>query len=76
MMAKEILSSIGIFSNMEIDIVCKAIYNHSSKETTHSSFDEVLINADVLQHCLYNPLFDVAEHERVRFEKLKNEFSL
>jgi HD superfamily phosphodiesterase len=76
MMAKEILSSIGIFSNMEIDIVCKAIYNHSSKETTHSSFDEVLIDADVLQHCLYNPLFDVVEHERVRFEKLKNEFSL
>ena len=30
-----------------------------SKGSEHSSFDEVLIDADVLKHCLYNPLFDV-----------------
>ena len=51
-------------------------YNHSSKETKHSSFDEVLIDADVLQHCLYNPLFAVAAHEKSRFENLKLEFGL
>lgn len=75
-MAKEILSSMDIFSNNEIEIVCNAIYNHSSKDTKHLFFDEVLIDADVLQHCLYNPLFAVAGHEKARFEHLKLEFGL
>ena len=75
-MARELLTSLGIFSDVEINLVCTAIDNHSSKGWAHSSFDEVLIDADVLQHCLYNPLFEVAEHEQVRFEKLKNEFGL
>ena len=60
----------------EIDIICKAIYNHSDKLKTHSSFSEVLIDADVMQHCLYNPFYEVADHEKVRFEKLKLEFGL
>lgn len=52
-------------------MICTAIHNHSSKASKHSSFDEVLIDADVLQHCLYNPIFDVAEHEKQRYENLK-----
>ncbi len=75
-MSKEILKSMNIFTGDEINAICNAIYNHSSKGTKHSSFDEVLIDADVLQHCLYNPLFEVDEHEKVRFEKLKYEFGL
>jgi hypothetical protein len=57
-------------------MICNAIYNHSSKDSKQSSFDEVLIDADVMQHCLYNPLFDVATHEKERFESLKIEFGL
>jgi len=49
---------------------------HSSKGSKHSFFDEVLIDADVSQHCLYNPLFDVSEHEKRRYENLKLEFRL
>lgn len=75
-MAKEILNSMNIFNDNEIEIVCNSIYNHSSKGIKHSSFDEVLIDADVLQHCLYNPLFAVAVHEKARFENLKLEFGL
>lgn len=75
-MAKEILSSLKIFTDDEIEAICNAIYNHSSKCNKHSPFDEVLIDADVLQHCLYNPLFYVAEHEKQRYEALKLEFGL
>lgn len=29
-----------------------------------------------MQHCLYNPLVEVAEHEKERFSKLKTEFEM
>ena len=60
----------------EIDVICSAIYHHSSKEITHAPFDEVLKDADVMQHCLYNPLFEVMKHEKERFGKMKEEFGL
>ncbi len=75
-LAKEILNSMEIFNKTEMEIICSSIYNHSSKEIKHSSFNEVLIDADVLQHCLYNPLLAVAVHEKARFENLKLEFGL
>ncbi|MCH5211114.1 MAG: HD domain-containing protein [Oscillospiraceae bacterium] len=73
-MAREILKEIDIFTNDETDMICDAIYNHSDKEDTHTSFTEVLIDADILQHYLYNPFLDIAEHEEKRLEKLKKEF--
>lgn len=75
-MASEILRSLNAFDDAEITIICKAIYNHSNKMETNSPFDDVLIDADVLEHCLYNPLFEVAEHEKERFEKLRSEFGI
>lgn len=35
-----------------------------------NSLDEVLKDADVMQHILYNPLVEVKEHEKVRFLKI------
>ncbi len=75
-MAKEILMSLEIFSDNEINIICSAIYNHSDKQQIHSSFDELLKDADVMQHVLYNPLFDIKESERKRFDKIKDELDL
>jgi hypothetical protein len=75
-MAREILTSLQSFTDDEIDMICTAIYNHSSKGSKDSSFDELLIDVDVLQHCLYNPLFDVSKHEKQRYENLKLEFGL
>ena len=54
-------------------MISQAIYHHSDKADVDSSFDEVLKDADVLQHCLYNLLADVAEHEKKIFEQLKRE---
>lgn len=75
-MAREILDDMKIFAENEVDIICSAIYNHSSKGVTHSPFDEVLKDADVLQHCLYNPLFEVMEKEKARYEKIKSELGI
>lgn len=75
-MARGILLSLQCFTEDEIDMIGNAIHSHSDKNSKQSSFGEVLIDADVLQHCLYNPLFDVAEHEKRRYENLKLEFGL
>lgn len=75
-MAREILESFSAFEPQEMDLICNAIYHHSSKGKTHDSFSEVLIDGDVMQHCFYNPLFEVAEKEKARYEKLKAEFEI
>lgn len=75
-MAREILASIGIFSEDEIEVICGAIHSHGDKGGKHSPFDEVLIDADVLHHCLYDPEAPVLEREKARFEALKKEFGL
>lgn len=75
-MAREILEELNIFTYTEIEIICGAIYKHSDKAEKHAPFVEVLIDADVLQHCLYDPLIPVAEHEYKRFNDLKTEFGL
>ena len=50
LLAREVLNKLKISTDGEIDIICTAIHNHSSKGNVHSAFDEVLIDADVLQH--------------------------
>ena len=75
-LAREILSELQLTNPIETDMICSAIHNHSSKGSTHAAFDEVLIDADVLQHCIYNITLPIMEHEKARFEKLKKEFGL
>ena len=75
-MAKEILTSLMITNEEETNMICDSIYTHSEKEVVHSDFNEVLIDADVFQHCLYNPMFEVRAHEKNRYEKLKLEFGI
>lgn len=75
-MAKEILTSLEITNEDETKVICDAIYTHSEKELVHPNFNEVLIDADVLQHCLYNPMIEIMPHEKTRYEKLKTEFGI
>jgi predicted hydrolase (HD superfamily) len=75
-LAREILTSLRITNDDETKEICNAIYTHSEKEVLHSDFNEVLIDADVFQHCLYNPMFEIMAHEKNRYEKLKFEFGI
>jgi len=76
LLAREVLNKLKITTDDEIDVICSAIHNHSSKGSIHSAFDEVLIDADVLQHCLFNFTMPIAEWEKVRFANLAKEFAL
>ncbi len=75
-LARDILTSLNVTNEHETKMICDAIYSHSDKVLAHSNFDEVLKDADVLQHCLYNPLFEIKPHEKDRYEKLKSEFGI
>lgn len=75
-MARNILDSLDVFSEEEKNLICTAIYNHSNKSIVHESLDEILKDADVMQHVLYNPLFDIKQHEQTRFSFLKKELDL
>ncbi len=75
-MSRDILESLKIFADDEISLICSAIYNHSDKSIVHGVLDEILKDADVMQHVLYNPLFDIREHEQERFEFLMSEFGV
>ncbi|MBR4084982.1 MAG: HD domain-containing protein [Lachnospiraceae bacterium] len=75
-MAREILENLKIFSEEEIENICTAIYRHSDKAITHAALDEILKDADVLQHVMYNPLFEVKQTEQARYEKLASELRI
>ena len=68
--AEKILRPLGLFSDHEIEIIAAAISNHSAKNKVANTYDEILKDADVLHHCLYNPGFPVAEHEKERFQNI------
>ncbi len=74
-MARQILRSMDLFSKEETDKICTAILLHSDKRTVHGALDEVLKDADVMQHCMFDPGY-VSKKEKERFEKLCREFGL
>ena len=75
-LAKEILDELQITTSKETEMICSAIHNHSTKNGNFSAFDEILIDADVMQHVLYNYSAPIMEHEKARFAKLTKEFNL
>lgn len=75
-LARQILEEMSLTTENETNLIYSAIRNHSSKATIHSAFDELLKDADVLQHYLYNPLFPVMEHEKCRLQNLLTELGI
>ena len=74
-LSRSMLHSLELFEENEIEVICMAIYHHSDKAVFHNPLDEILKDADVMQHVLYNPLFAVKEQEKVRFAALQAEFA-
>lgn len=75
-LAREILTTLQLTNEEETQLICDAIYTHSEKGVVHADFNEVLVDADVFQHCLYNPMLKVRKSEKDRYEKLKLEFGI
>ena len=74
--ATEILKTINQYNDEEIKIITTAISRHSDKFATHEPYDELLKDADVLDHCFYNPDFPIAEHEIFRYKNLLMELGI
>lgn len=72
---RELLREMAITSDEETDMICSAVYNHSDKSTIHSDFDEIIKDADVMQHWLRNPK-EPMWYGKERTEKLCLEFGL
>ena len=75
-LARGILEELGCFGPNEIEVICHAIEHHSDKEGIHGPFDELLKDADVLQHYLYNTLFPVIEKEKGRLSVVLDELGV
>jgi len=74
--AEAILKAMGGYSDEEIEIITTSISRHSDKTSIHDPYDELLKDADVMDHCLYNADFPIAEWEMLRYENLCTEFGL
>ena len=75
-LAREILGKIKLADEAETELICSAIYHHSDKLVIDTPMDEVLKDADVIHHCMYDLSKTIKEKEQVRFEKLCAEFGL
>ena len=74
-MARQILQEAGIFSEEEIGRICQAIFFHSDKKMENGPLEEILKDADVMQHCLYDPGY-VAKKEKERYKKIRKELGI
>jgi uncharacterized protein len=74
--AEQILGELGCFGPDEIAAVCGAIARHSAKAEQDGAMDELLKDADVLQHFLYNPTLPVQEGEQDRLTQILEELTV
>ena len=74
--ARKILNELNCFNEEEIDTICVSIFNHSSKQDVGNVYDEILKDADVLQHYLYNTNFLINENEKHRLNTIFTELGI
>ena len=75
-LAREILGELKLTDQTETDMICSAIYHHDDKQVEDSLLDEVLKDADVIDHCFKDLSKAVKEKEQMRFDKLCAEFGM
>lgn len=54
-LAREVLEDVRLYDKNEIDIIVRAIRNHTNKGEVHDEYSEALKDADVLHRYLANP---------------------
>ena len=68
--ARKLLEKLAITAPEETDVVCAAIWHHDNKAEVDGPLDEILKDADVIDHSLSDPTKEVKAHETARFGKL------
>lgn len=73
--AREILADIGVFSDEEMELIFSAIHNHSRKKEVGNYFDEIIKDADEMQHYFRNPVEEYF-FQKERTQKLLKEMGI
>lgn len=74
--ARQLLQQVGGYTEAEIELICDAILHHSDKQSVHGPLAELLKDADIFQHYLYNPALAAVWRENDRLANILNEFGL
>jgi len=74
--ARDILSELEIVSDEELEVICTAIKNHSTKGEIHDEYSELAKDADVLNHYFANPALPYVERGNERLERIITELGL
>ena len=74
--ARKLLEKLAITKPEETEVVCSAIWHHDSKAEVDGPMDEILKDADVIDHSLSDPTKEVKAHEQARYAKLREEVGL
>lgn len=74
--ARRLLQDTGEYTDAEISLICEAISNHSSKDHIHGEMSELLKDADVLQHYLYNTSLPRHESHTARLAGILSELGI
>ena len=74
--ARKLLEKLAITTLEETDVVCSAIWHHDSKAEVDGPMDEILKDADVIDHSLSDPMKEIKAHEVARYAKLRAELGL
>ena len=75
-LARKILGKLELTSPEETDIICQAIYHHDDKASIDGPMDELLKDADVIDHCFKDSTKPVKEKEQKRYESLCKELGM
>lgn len=74
--ARQLLAELEITTPEETDIICSAIGHHDSKAVVDAPMDEILKDADVIDHSLSDPTKEIKSHKKARYAKLCEELGL
>ena len=74
--ADRILGALACFAPEETARIFEAIAHHSAKDTVHGEMAELVKDADVLQHILYNPARKADRPRSERLERVLRELGL
>ncbi len=74
--ARKLLEKLALTTPEETDVICSAIWHHDGKADVDGPMDEILKDADVIDHSLSDPAKEVKAHERARYAKLCRELGV
>ena len=74
--ARKLLAKLEMTTPEETETICSAIWHHDSKAEVDGPMDEILKDADMIDHSLSDPTKEVKAREQARFARLCKELGL